>query len=132
MKFKYTLLLLPLSMILLSACSSNPQPTTETPEQVESYPDIATSPAFTPTSNSYTLQEVAQHASETDCWMAIEGKVYDVTKFVSQHPGGKAIVNGCGKDATELFNERPSNNMGPHPDQARQALANFEIGTLVQ
>jgi cytochrome b involved in lipid metabolism len=35
--------------------------------------------------------------------MAIRGKVYDVTKFISKHPGGNQILNGCGKDATSYF-----------------------------
>lgn len=64
--------------------------------------------------------------------MAIEGKVYDVTSYVSRHPGGKAILNGCGKDATVLFNERPTNQKGPHPAQAKQQLAPMQIGILAQ
>ncbi len=81
---------------------------------------------------SYTLGEVAQHNTETNCWMAIEGKVYDVTKFIPTHPGGRAIIGGCGKDATVLFNERPTNDRGPHPAQAKALLPQYEIGILVQ
>jgi cytochrome b involved in lipid metabolism len=99
-----------------------PSPTTSSPTE--------TSPAAE--AKSYTLDEVAKHNSESDCWLAIEGKVYDVTEFVGRHPGGKAILNGCGKDATTLFNERPTNNKGPHPDQAKAQLPSFEIGTLAQ
>jgi len=83
-------------------------------------------------SATYTLAEVGAHGTEQDCWMAIEGKVYNVTKFIPSHPGGKAILNGCGKDATVLFNERPTNDRGPHPAQARSLLQNYEIGILVQ
>ena len=79
---------------------------------------------------SYTITEVATHNLEADCWMVIEGKVYDVTKFIPGHPGGKAILNGCGKDATALFNERPTNNRGPHPAQARATLNPYYIGEL--
>ena len=92
-------------------------------------------PTNVPTANeskTYTLAQVEEHNSETDCWIAIEAKVYDVTKFVGSHPGGKAILNGCGKDATTLFNERPTNNKGPHPDTARAALEKFFIGNLAQ
>jgi cytochrome b involved in lipid metabolism len=78
----------------------------------------------------YSLADVAEHATEANCWMAIEGKVYNVTEFVSKHPGGKAILGGCGKDATVLFNERPTNNKGPHPDAAKQALVQLYIGEL--
>ena len=78
----------------------------------------------------YNMSEVATHNSETDCWLVIEGKVYNVTSFIPNHPGGKAILAGCGKDATVLFNERPTNDKGPHPEQARELLATFYIGEL--
>lgn len=81
-------------------------------------------------SKSYTLAEVSAHSTKEDCWLAIEGKVYDVSAFVDKHGGGEAILMGCGKDATELFNNRP-NDKGAHSDKARSFLPNFEIGTLV-
>ena len=71
---------------------------------------IPTSQAsVSPAPESYTLAQVAEHADKNSCWLAIEGKVYDVTPFVSSgfHPGKDAILQGCGKDATELFNTRP-------------------------
>jgi cytochrome b involved in lipid metabolism len=79
---------------------------------------------------SYTLTEVSSHNSASDCWMAIGGKVYNVTDFVGKHPGGPSIIGGCGKDATVLFNERPTNDMGPHPKQAEALLETFYIGDL--
>ncbi|KAF4664580.1 hypothetical protein FOL47_005067 [Perkinsus chesapeaki] len=49
--------------------------------------------------------EVAKHTSEDDCWVIINGKVYDVTKWLPLHPGGvAAIMAYAGKDATEQFN----------------------------
>jgi cytochrome b involved in lipid metabolism len=54
--------------------------------------------------NSYTLAQVAEHSTQDNCWIAIEGKVYNVTSFISGHPGGNKILQGCGKDATEYFN----------------------------
>lgn len=79
---------------------------------------------------SYLADEVAKHNSETDCWMVINDKVYNVTSFVGSHPGGPAILKGCGIDATALFEKRPTNNKGPHPEVARDQLAKLYIGKL--
>jgi len=52
----------------------------------------------------YTLAEVAKHNKDDDCWVVVQGKVLDVTKFLDDHPGGrKAIMLYAGKDATEEF-----------------------------
>jgi succinate dehydrogenase/fumarate reductase flavoprotein subunit len=52
----------------------------------------------------YTLEEVAKHNTEEDCWVVVGEQVLDVTKFLPDHPGGAmAIVTFAGKDATEMF-----------------------------
>ncbi|CAD7937985.1 unnamed protein product [Amoebophrya sp. A25] len=56
-------------------------------------------------SGYYSMDEVAKHTTEKDCWVVVDGKVLDVTKFLPDHPGGVlAIVTFAGKDATEEFN----------------------------
>ena len=54
----------------------------------------------------YTLEDVSVHNTKDDCWIIINDGVYDVTEFLSIHPGGKSIViSVAGKDATEYFHE---------------------------
>ena len=52
-----------------------------------------------------TLRELKKHRRVDDCWLAIDGKVYDVTDYIKYHPGGKKILMGAGKDATKLFSK---------------------------
>ena len=53
----------------------------------------------------YTLEEVAQHNTQTDCWVVVNGLVLEVTDFMSEHPGGRmALLAWAGQDATEAFN----------------------------
>lgn len=74
---------------------------------------------------TYTLAEVSIHNNKSDCWLAIEGSVYNVTRFVDQHPGGEEILKGCGKDATSLFN-----SVSDHADEGRELLPTYFIGKL--
>jgi len=37
--------------------------------------------------------------------MVINGKVYDVTRYIPFHPGGNKILMGVGKDGTELYSK---------------------------
>lgn len=53
---------------------------------------------------TFTREEVARHNTETDCWTIIDERVYDVTKFIRFHPGGKKVlIQEGGKDSTEKF-----------------------------
>lgn len=111
--------------VVVSGCSLLPQK--DTPAVAQPASDSAAM------QKTFTLEEVAMHATPEDCYLAIEGKVYDVTEFIAseKHPGGKAIIAGCGKDATSMFNKRP-NDGTPHSEQARSFLPNFYIGDLAQ
>ncbi|KAJ3306707.1 hypothetical protein HDV03_004338 [Kappamyces sp. JEL0829] len=52
----------------------------------------------------YTLEELAQHKSKSDLWMAYQGKIYNCTSYLAFHPGGVGqLLRGAGKDATELI-----------------------------
>lgn len=75
--------------------------------------------------NILSKEIIDSHNNQNDCWLIIENKVLDVTAFINKHPGGKeAIINNCGKDATELFNSTSN-----HAKQSVKALIErFTIG----
>ena len=81
--------------------------------------------------------EVAKHNRPDDCWTIISGTVYDITKFISQHPGGAEILRACGNEATSLFQQRTTSSgekVGsgtPHSSSAAEQLKQFELGPLV-
>lgn len=51
---------------------------------------------------SYTEAEVAKHNTPDDAWLIIDGKIYDVSGWGVQHPGGDIIYSYAGRDATEV------------------------------
>jgi len=88
----------------------------------------ATTSSASPTSSpaGYTLSDVAAHNTPGDCWSAIDGKVYDLTGWIDQHPGGaQRIIDLCGTDGSAGFDAQ-------HGGQARpaQELAQFLVGAL--
>ena len=82
-------------------------------------------------SKTLTLAEVAAHDREDDCYLIIGNertggaKVYDVTKYLEDHPGGDAVLlELAGKHADDMFED-----IG-HSMNARQQLKEFLVGTL--
>lgn len=75
---------------------------------------------------TYTIDEVAKHATSADCWSAVRGSVYNFTNWIAQHPhGADDILGMCGKDAT---GEYEAEHIGSAT--ARAALEPFRIGYL--
>jgi wyosine [tRNA(Phe)-imidazoG37] synthetase (radical SAM superfamily)/flavodoxin len=73
-----------------------------------------------------SASELARHASAQDCWVGIEGRVYNVTRFLSSHPGGGAVIaNVAGTDATAWFDE------ANHSHTAREMMKEYLVGRLV-
>jgi flavocytochrome c len=52
----------------------------------------------------FSAEEVSKHNKDGDVWLILNGGVYDVSKFILDHPGGKdTIMEYAGKDATDTF-----------------------------
>lgn len=51
-----------------------------------------------------TWDELSTHGSKEDCWVAVDGKVYDVTTWIPKHPGGEDVLTlSAGRDVTNMF-----------------------------
>lgn len=84
------------------------------------------SSASASTQQSYTLAQVQQHNTAGDCWAAINGGVYNLTDWISQHPGGpERITPLCGTDASAAFNAQHSGQSKPE-----STLTRFYLGEL--
>lgn len=126
-----------------SATIADPVPSTNTPGSVTTptsdiitpppttVPPVGSTPSTnpTPTGTSYTTAQVAEKNSKNSCWTIINGKVYDITAYVPNHPGGEAeILQICGKDGTQLFAKPMQHKEGGASD----VLARFQVGTLTK
>ncbi|KAL8253198.1 hypothetical protein R6Q59_036891 [Mikania micrantha] len=75
----------------------------------------------------FEFNEVKIHDTIGDCWVIIHGKVYDVTPFMDEHPGGaEVLLSSTGKDGTADFE-----NTG-HSDEAKQHMDKYYIGEIDQ
>jgi cytochrome b involved in lipid metabolism len=80
---------------------------TQTPKQTQD-------PEPEPVESKYSMANIAKNNSTSSCWAAISGKAYDLTAWISKHPGGAgAIVSICGTDATSVFQGRHGGQSAP-------------------
>ena len=81
-----------------------------------------------------TMQELAKHNSATSCWLLIDGKIYDVTSYLYQHPGNAdTILPTCGTDATKAYDTKGrTSSPSPHSQNAHDLLKNYYVGDLGQ
>jgi len=72
------------------------------------------------------VEEVKKHTTKGDCWIILKGKVYDVSEYMYEHPGGKSILvkNSGGQDAQDEFEAYG------HSKGARNKLEKFYLGEL--
>ena len=97
--------------------ASKAPPATQDAEPVETQAPTQTqdpAPAPEPVESKYSMANIATNNSTSSCWAAIAGKAYDLTDWISKHPGGAgAIVSICGTDATSVFQGRHGGQSGP-------------------
>ena len=70
--------------------------------------------------------DIARHNTEKSCYVTIGAKVYDVTTFVNDHPGGsELILEHGGKDVAEIMRDELQHD---HSEVAYEILEERLIG----
>ncbi|KAF2070847.1 hypothetical protein CYY_007833 [Polysphondylium violaceum] len=78
--------------------------------------------------DSYLLSEVAKHDSAEDAWVVLDGQVFDITKFIYDHPGGgEILMEHLGKDIGQVFIDK---DIHEHSVTALNMLSRYAIGTV--
>ena len=100
-----------------------------TPTPAAAAPKATPTPTPTPstTQAGYTMADVKKANTRAKCWSAIDGNVYDLTAWISSHPGGAgAITFLCGIDGSNAFKAQ-------HESQSRPTnrLSQYLLGPLV-
>ncbi|KAJ7336273.1 hypothetical protein DFH08DRAFT_285396 [Mycena albidolilacea] len=78
----------------------------------------------------YTAEDVAAHKTQSNCWLSHRGKVYNVSKFVNDHPGGDDIIlKYAGKNVSGVMAGKEGESH-EHSDSAYDMLDEYQIGRL--
>ncbi|RMX49357.1 hypothetical protein pdam_00014784 [Pocillopora damicornis] len=73
------------------------------------------------------LEEVQKHNAAGSSWLIIHNRIYDITKFLDEHPGGEEVLlEQAGGDATENFED-----VG-HSSDARELMEQYLVGELAE
>lgn len=126
---------LALGAFVLKGDSSNTQTQTEITSELEADNGDTQGTEETQDLKEYSAEEVAKHNTESDCWTIIDGSVYDLTSYISQHPGNDNILSACGVDATAFFKGEQAGQEGGtnnhrESGRAQSELERLKIGTL--
>lgn len=116
----------------ISSTGSVPKVTTQTPtqNQATTKPSVPTTTTTKPSpapvaQTGITMNDVASHSTQSDCWIVINGNVYSVASYIPMHPGGaKRIRNLCGGDATGGYDKQG------HSGYANSLLGGYLVGPL--
>ncbi|KAI9483705.1 MAG: hypothetical protein EXX96DRAFT_648409 [Benjaminiella poitrasii] len=78
----------------------------------------------------YTKQQVRENNTKDSCWVTVNDKVYDITTFLENHPGGDGILlKFAGSDITSVLEDI---NYHTHSDAAYDLLTEHYVGDLTK
>lgn len=114
--------------VRISVATTSPSVTatpSPTPSATPS-PASSLSQSNPPAKGSWSKSEIAEHGKQSDCWSYLGEKVYNLTPWISEHPGGSEIMlEMCGNDGTQSFRSH-------HQNEVDAYLAQYLIGTLTK
>lgn len=114
----------------------------EAPDSAASPPSAGSPAASAPASAAATATdgatrrisrvELARHDRADDCWLAIDGAVYDLSGYVPRHPAEPEVLTvWCGREATQAYRTKGLPGTGrPHSARADAMLPRYRVGTL--
>jgi cytochrome b involved in lipid metabolism len=104
------------------SATAKPSVSATTKPSVSASPSSSTSSGLT----KLTLEEVKKHDSGTSCWSIVYGNVFNLTKWITKHPGGAEKIRAiCGKDGTTSFERQHTGDAG-----AANQLSSYFLGKL--
>ncbi|XP_065186362.1 fatty acid 2-hydroxylase-like [Sycon ciliatum] len=76
----------------------------------------------------FTAEDVTDRVSHGDCWVIVDGIIYDVSDFSERHPGGmEVLLAQAGRDVSELMR---SDAFHEHSTAAFSLLKDMRVGIL--
>ena len=76
----------------------------------------------------FTAVDVAKHTRKGDCWVIRNGKVYNVSEFAADHPGGDDLIfKYAGQDVGEIMKNSDEHD---HSQSAYEMLGEYLIGKI--
>jgi cytochrome b involved in lipid metabolism len=103
-----------------------PKPTPSATPTAKPTPTPTPTPTPSATQAGYSMADVKKANTRAKCWSAIDGNVYDLTAWISSHPGGAgAITFLCGTDGSNAFKAQHEGQRSP-----TNRLAQYLLGPL--
>ncbi|KAK5133439.1 hypothetical protein LTR08_007681 [Meristemomyces frigidus] len=80
-----------------------------------------------------SVAEITKHASPDDCWIVVNGKVYDLSTFAPQHPGGPDMIyKWAGRDGSKTYNDYHSAELIDKTLSDDDKKGDFDESTITQ
>lgn len=77
------------------------------PQEISTPAQSQTSQASPTNPPKNLFAELSSHNSQSNCWIGVGGRLYDVTTYFGSHPGGDSVITKyCGTDATGPFQSK--------------------------